>query len=123
VFRRVVQGDADEPGVQIRLSGQEADPLFLASVQFLQARDDFPDVLRIRIGIPVPAGSGLLVLVPRDEAAPAGSGDDQAFISQGGQDLAGGGRDGDGPGVVVGAVLQSAFLAGGAVVGPGGARP
>jgi alkanesulfonate monooxygenase SsuD/methylene tetrahydromethanopterin reductase-like flavin-dependent oxidoreductase (luciferase family) len=29
---------------QIRLSGQQADPLFLASVQFLQARDDFPDV-------------------------------------------------------------------------------
>ncbi len=31
------------------------------------------------------------------------------------------GRDGDGAGLVGGAVLQAAFLAGGAVVGPGGA--
>ena len=44
MFGCVIQGDADEPGVQIRLSGQEADSLFLATVQFLQARDDFPDV-------------------------------------------------------------------------------
>jgi hypothetical protein len=33
------------------------------------------------------------------------------------------GRDGDGAGLVVGAVLQAAFLPRGAVVGPGGARP
>jgi hypothetical protein len=39
VFRRVIQGDADEPGMQIRLRDQNADPLFLAAVQFLQARD------------------------------------------------------------------------------------
>ena len=30
--------------MQVRLSRQEADSLFFATVQFLQARDDFPDV-------------------------------------------------------------------------------
>jgi hypothetical protein len=33
------------------------------------------------------------------------------------------GRDGDGPLLMVGAVLQAAFLVGRAVVGPGRARP
>ena len=58
VFRCVIQGDADEPGVQIQLSGQEADSLFLVAVQFLQARDDFPDVRAGRErGAPVVRGA------------------------------------------------------------------
>ena len=39
----------------------------------------------------VPVWSALLSVFSGDEAAPARSGDDQAFIPQGGQDLAGGG--------------------------------
>ncbi len=44
--------------MQIRLGGQEADPLFLAAVQFLEARDDFPDVRAGRErGAPVVRGA------------------------------------------------------------------
>ena len=54
VFSGIVQSDADEPGVQIRLSGQQADSLFLATVQLLQAPDDFPHVrARGKRGAPV----------------------------------------------------------------------
>jgi hypothetical protein len=41
----------------------------------------------------------------------------------GAEDLDQDGRDGDGPGLVLGAVLQAAGLAGGAVVGPVAAGP
>jgi hypothetical protein len=44
VFSGIVQSDADEPGVQVRLGAKEADSLFLAALEFLQARDDLPDV-------------------------------------------------------------------------------
>ena len=36
--------DADEPGMQIRLGAQQADPLLLGAVEFLEAGDDLPDV-------------------------------------------------------------------------------
>jgi hypothetical protein len=44
VFCGIVQGDADEPGMQIRLGGQEIDPLLFAALQFLKARDDLPHI-------------------------------------------------------------------------------
>jgi len=44
VFCGIVQGDADEAGMQIRLGGQETDPLLLAALQFLKARDDLPHI-------------------------------------------------------------------------------
>ncbi len=40
----IVDGDADEPGMQIRLGAQQADPLLLGAVEFLEACDDLPDV-------------------------------------------------------------------------------
>jgi hypothetical protein len=44
VFCGIVQGDADEPGMQIRLGGQDTDPSLLAALQFLKARDDLPHI-------------------------------------------------------------------------------
>jgi hypothetical protein len=44
VFCGVVQGDSDEPWVQVRLGGQEANPVFLAAFELLQARDDLPHI-------------------------------------------------------------------------------
>jgi len=44
VLRSVVQSDANEPRMQIRLSGQEADPLLLAAFQLLQPRDNLPHI-------------------------------------------------------------------------------
>jgi len=44
VFCGIVQGEANEPGMQIRLSGKEADPVLLATLQLLQARDNFPHI-------------------------------------------------------------------------------
>jgi hypothetical protein len=40
----VVQGNTDQPRMQIRLGAQQADPLLLAAVEFLKAADDLPDV-------------------------------------------------------------------------------
>jgi len=44
VFRGIVQGDTDEPGMQIRLGGQETNPPLLAALQLLKARDDLPHI-------------------------------------------------------------------------------
>src|SRR6185312_2827101 len=44
VFRGIVDCNADEPGMQIRLGVQQADPLFLGAIEFLEAGDDLPDV-------------------------------------------------------------------------------
>src|SRR5215467_2174132 len=40
----VVQGETDEPRMQLRLVRQETDPLFLAPVKFPQASDNFPHI-------------------------------------------------------------------------------
>jgi hypothetical protein len=44
VFSGIVESDTNEPGVEIRFRGQEADSLFLAALKLLKARDDLPDV-------------------------------------------------------------------------------
>src|ERR1039457_29864 len=44
VLGGIVEGDADESGMQIRLGAQQADPPFLGAVEFLEAGDDLPDV-------------------------------------------------------------------------------
>ena len=44
MFRSIIQGNAGKPGMQLRLGGQQADPVLLAALQLLQSRDDLPYV-------------------------------------------------------------------------------
>ena len=40
----IVESDADEPRVKFRFAAQQANSLFFGAVEFLQARNDLPDV-------------------------------------------------------------------------------
>jgi len=44
VLGGIVESDANEPWMQIRLSAQQADSLLLAAIEFLKACDDLPDI-------------------------------------------------------------------------------
>jgi hypothetical protein len=44
VLGGVVEGDANEPRVQVRFFGQQGDALLFCAVQFLEPGDDLPDV-------------------------------------------------------------------------------
>lgn len=40
----VVEGDADEPGVHVRLFAQQSDALLFCAGQLLESGDDLPDI-------------------------------------------------------------------------------